>query len=155
FSWEQDPLWPWSSPAFGLPGLVAVTLLLVALTIWTYLGVRQASARRIGVFVALRLMALFLAVLMLLRPALALHGDAKTASTLVIVPDVSESMSNHDEFNSQSRWDRLCNLLRDSRPLLDELQEKHNIQIVYYSFAADVGDFDPKGKAEGKRTDFG
>lgn len=155
FTWEQDPLWPWSSPAFGLPALAVVGLLLVALTIWTYLGVRQASARRIGIFVALRLLALLLAVLMLLRPALALHGDAKTASTLLIGVDFSESMSNRDEFNSQSRWDRLCNLLRDSQPLLDELQEKHNIQIVYYSFAGDVVDFDAAAKAEGKRTDFG
>src|SRR5207302_574910 len=35
------------------------------------------------------------------------------------------------------------------------LQDEHNIQVVPYRFAGDVGNFDFEGKADGKRTDFG
>src|SRR5690242_20535702 len=70
-SFTIDPAWPWSEPGFGLPALGGVALLLVLLTVWTYLGVRGASVSRVLVILALRLVALAIAVLLVLRPSLA------------------------------------------------------------------------------------
>src|SRR5207248_8347498 len=76
-----DPAWPWSLPRVGLPGLAAVALLLAGLTVWTYRG---ATRRRVAVLVALRLLALLLAVLTLMRPAFAFRDDLKVPSTLIL-----------------------------------------------------------------------
>ena len=47
FTWTRDPAYPWSLPGIGLPALAAVTLMLVVLTVWTYLGVPGATVRRV------------------------------------------------------------------------------------------------------------
>src|SRR5262249_1069918 len=57
--------------------------------------------------------------------------------------------------NGQSRWSALLRTLRDPQPLLQRLRDENNITVVQYRFGGDVGDFDPDGKADGPRTDFG
>jgi uncharacterized membrane protein len=151
----SDPAWPWSLSPGGLPALAAVALLLVVLTVWTYLGVPRAGSRRVLALLGLRLTALALVCLMVLRPSLASRDELRVPSVLIIVADYSESMTIQDEFNSQSRWDLLRRLLRESEPQLQQLRDEHNVSIVFYQFAGDVREFDPQGKADGKRTDFG
>ena len=46
----NDPAWPWSLPRLGLPALAIVTIILVVLTAWTYLGVPGATVRRQKVY---------------------------------------------------------------------------------------------------------
>src|SRR5207244_2061666 len=55
FTWTRDPAYPWSLPGIGLPALAAVTLILVVLTVWTYLGVPGATVRRVLLVLGLRL----------------------------------------------------------------------------------------------------
>jgi uncharacterized membrane protein len=150
-----DPVPPWSSPYLGLPALTVVALVLVGLTVATYLGTPQATGRRVLALVLLRLAALVLAFLALLRPSVAFRDDLKVPSTLLVASDYSGSMTIQDEVNGQSRWAALLRSLRDCRPLLDRLHDEHNVSAVFYRFAGDVGDFDPDGKADGPRTDFG
>ncbi len=147
YTLTADPAWPWWL-------LALVALILVGLTVWTYLGVPRAG-RRIGVVIALRLGALLLACVALARPSLASREDLKVPSTLLILIDSSESMTVQDEFNSQSRWDALRRVLARCEPTLQQLQEEQNVKVHFYRFAEQVGDFDPKGKADGKRTDYG
>src|SRR5262249_40768619 len=71
------------------------------------------------------------------------------------VADNSESMSIQDQLNGQSRWDYLRRLLKDAEPDLQRLREEQNITVRLYRFAGQVSDYDPDGKADGKRTDFG
>jgi uncharacterized membrane protein len=151
-----DPAWPWSVPGIGLPALLLVALALAGLTVWTYRGVHRANPRRVLVLIVLRLMALALACLAVLRPSLAFFDDARTPSSLIIVPDDSESMSIQDQHGNKSRWEYLRRLLEEEcAPQLQQLRDEHNVTILLFRFAADVRDFDPEGKADGKRTDFG
>jgi uncharacterized membrane protein len=150
-----DPVWPWSVTGFGRPLLALVALALIGLTLWTYWGVRGATSRRVTMLLALRLAALAVVFLIQLRPAVASRDELKVPSTLLIAADDSESMSIQDQFGNQSRWDFLRRLLRECAPQLQRLRDEHNVTVVTYRFSADVADYDPEGKALGKRTDFG
>jgi uncharacterized membrane protein len=150
-----DPAWPWSLPGIGPRGLLLCALVLVGLTVWTYRGVRGASYRRVLLLIGIRVAALLVACLAVLRPSLAFQDELHVPSTLLIAADASESMTIQDQHNSQSRWDYLRRLLHDSEALFQQLQDEHNIRVVPYRFAGEVGPFDPEGKADGKRTDFG
>ncbi len=150
-----DPAWPWSLPRVGLPALAVVAVLLTGLTLWTYRGARAASRRRVAAVLGLRLLALLLALLTMLRPSFAFRDDLKTPSVLLIAADGSESMSIRDEVNNQSRWATLQRILAACQPQLDRLRDEQNVTVVLTRFAEEVGDYDPDGKADGKRTDFG
>jgi len=95
-----DPAWPWSLPGLGPRGLVLIGLVLVALTVWTYRGVRGASYRRVLFLIGIRVAALIVACLAVLRPSLAFQDELHLPSTLLIAADASESMSIHDQHNS-------------------------------------------------------
>jgi hypothetical protein len=62
----KDLVMPWS-----VPGLILIALILAGLTIWTYRGVKGNTKGRLGAVLAIRLTALVLACLMILRPSLA------------------------------------------------------------------------------------
>lgn len=154
----SDPTWPWSLSSFGMPALVIVGLVLVILTVWTYLGVPAASSRRIVAVLSLRLLALVLTMLVLLRPSLAFQEGNKQPSVLLILVDSSESMTIQDEVGGESRWATVRRILERAQPQLQRLQEEQNVTLIWHQFAEDRLDFDPKdkkAKAEGKRTDFG
>jgi uncharacterized membrane protein len=146
-----------NDPALALPILIGIALLLAALTVWTYLGVRGATVRRVLLVLGLRLLALVLALLTMLRPSLAFQDEARTHSILLIAIDDSESMTIQDEFAGKSRWEAVLDELRKSEPRLERLRDQHNVDVRFYRFAGDVRDFDLKdaGKAEGPRTDYG
>jgi len=155
FSFTSDPSWPWSLSGVGLPALVAVALLLTALTIWTYRGQAKAGGRRVSVMIALRLAALLLAVLALVRPSLASRENLKLPSTLIILLDGSESMTITDESNNYSRWEALRRTMSRCEPVLQQFRDEQNVTVHIYRFAEGLGPYDPQGKADGKRTDFG
>jgi uncharacterized membrane protein len=150
-----DPVWPWSIPGVGLAALAILGLLLTGITVWTYRGLGNVSSRRLSILVFLRLGALAVACLTLLRPSLALRDEPNLPSVLLIAADRSQSMSIQDQHNSQSRWDYLKHVLADSEPMLEKLREQHHVTVTMYSFAGTVEPFDPAGEADGKRTDFG
>lgn len=151
----KDPAWPWSLPPFGSWALALVGLALVALTIWTYLGVKNAGWRRVGMILCLRLAALVLVCFMILRPSLAFRETARVPSTLLIAVDGSESMTIKDEHDGQSRWEALQRVLGDCEPYLLKLRDEQNITLLRFRFAENVGKLEPEAKADGKRTDFG
>jgi uncharacterized membrane protein len=152
-----DPAWPWSLPGLGVPALAAAAAFLALLTVWTYLGVRGASWRRVLAVLALRLLALVVACLVVLRPSFADLEKSVVPSKLLIVLDVSGSMNINDEFNNQSRWEAAQRILRSPtvEALLRRLQNEQKVEFVYYQGAEDITKFEPGGKALGKRTDMG
>ena len=150
-----DPVSPWSGSGFGLLSFFVLAAIIVGVTFWTYSGIRNATRERIWTLVGLRLAALILACLMVLRPSFALQDDQKTPSALLIMADKSESMSIQDQHNNQSRWDYLQRLLAECEPHLQQLRDEYNVSVVLGTFAGEVGEYDPKGKPDGKRTDFG
>lgn len=150
-----DPVWPWSLPPFGLWVMTLVALLLVGLTVWTYVGASGSNSRRLFIMLGVRLGALALTCFMLVRPSLAFREEMHLPSTLIFLLDASESMTFQDEYDSQSRWDAMRRILRESESELTKLREDHNVSILFYQFAGDVQEFDSRGKADGKRTDIG
>jgi hypothetical protein len=64
-------------------------------------------------------------------------------------------MTIQDEFNNQSRWDAMRRTVQRCDPVIQQLRDEQNIDVRIYQFAEQLGDFDPKGKAEGSRTDMG
>src|SRR5438874_1101908 len=102
-----DPLEPWDGT--GLLLFLLLAAVLTALTVWTYLGVPGTSFHRIVTVLTLRLGALAIAFLMVLRPVrVGLQqppDEPPEDSTLLIVVDASRSMDQRDESNGQSRWD--------------------------------------------------
>jgi uncharacterized membrane protein len=137
----------------------ALAVLITCLTIWTYIGVERATPRRIASILALRLGALFIAFLLVLRPALAFEEDNAVPSLLLITVDSSTSMNIQDEIGSQSRWDRAIAILQSDRctALLKKLRQEKNVHILFYRAGEDIAVFDPNspGVADGKRTDMG
>src|SRR6266481_6412480 len=114
----KDLVWPWS-----LPGLMLIAMALVGLTIWTYRGVQGSTSRRVTLVLGLRLGALALACLMILRPSLAYKEELRVPSTLLIALDGSESMTIQDEADSKSRWAVMLQTLQQSEPVLQQLHD--------------------------------
>src|SRR5437588_3567754 len=150
-----DPAWPWSAGGAGVYVLALVALVLVGLTVWTYRGLRGVTLQRLLWLIGLRLLALLVACLVVLRPSFSFQDELHIPSTLVLAADHSQSMTIQDQIASLPRWDYLCRLLKESEPQLQDLRDNHNISVLMYRFAGEVSDFDPAGKADGKRTDFG
>ncbi len=153
-----DPTWPWSIPGGGLLALAIVGVVLVGLTVWTYLGLREGRTRRLIVVLLLRLGALAVAAFLILRPSLAYTDDELALpSRLLILVDNSQSMTFTDEFNNLSRWDNARRLLSAPAVVsaLKRLAAEQRLEVIYYQGAEDIAKFDPQGKADGKRTDIG
>ena len=114
-----DPTWPWSLPGIGLPLLAGVALLLIGLTVWTYLGARGSNFRRILCVLLLRLGALLVACFLVLRPCLAEQDDENALpSKLLVLVDKSESMNFTDESFDLSRWGYACRILDHAGAIL-------------------------------------
>src|SRR4051794_21828156 len=101
------PAYPWSVYPIGLPALAIVSILLIAFTLWTYLGHPQATRKRVLTILALRLLALLVALLTAIRPSAGFQEEPRIPSTLLIGIDLSESMTVKDEVNNQARIDAL------------------------------------------------
>jgi uncharacterized membrane protein len=142
---------------FGLAAFAVVALLLIGLTLWSYLGIRGTTSRRVLALLALRLGALFLVFFVVLRVAFGFSDQTPTSSILLIAVDDSESMTIQDEFDGQSRWERMRRALRKCEPELRKLREEHGVTVVLYRFSEGVRPFDPADdtmQADGKRSDY-
>lgn len=154
------PAYPWSVYPLGLPALGAVALLLVVLTVWTYLGHPQATRRRVLLVLALRLAALAVALITAVRPSVGVQDDPKVPSVLLVGVDLSESMTVKDEVGGQARIDAVRRTLDRCQPTLDDLAANQNVTVVLYGFGGsdfspEANLYDPKAPATGKRSDYG
>src|SRR6476619_6264042 len=102
FFFSSRPAYPWSLSPVGLPAFAVVAVLLVAFTIWTYTGHPNATRRRILIVLVLRLLALAVTLLTVLRPSVGVEENPKLPSVLLIGVDTSESMTVRDEVNNQA-----------------------------------------------------
>jgi uncharacterized membrane protein len=151
-----DPTFPWSLPAAGPVAFLVVAVLLTGITVWTYHGVRGIGLGRKALILGLRLAALALALLAVLRPALALHDEQKLPSVLLVVPDNSASMGEiRDEVGGRSRWEAVRRVLDQCERDFQALHEEQNITVARFAFAEDVSDLTANTRPDGRRTDFG
>src|SRR5258707_13811332 len=112
----MDRTWTWSVPGTGRAALLIAALALTGITFWTYHGVQNTSRSRILILVGLRLFALLLAFLAVLRPSLAIQAPFKNPSTLLTAVDRSQSMTISDQHDGLTRCDHLNKLMSDCQP---------------------------------------
>jgi len=158
FNLAFEPAWPWSYPLVGPIAFAVVALLLVALTVWTYLGVQQANRRRIALVIALRLGALALTLCTLMRPSFAMTQlEGVDVTKLLVVLDRSASMKTADVEGKSTRWEQMTQLWesRDVQRRLQQLAAEQKIEVVRYHAAEDLRPFEPNAEPTGKRTDIG
>ena len=152
--------YPWSEYPLGTPALIVVALLLIALTVWTYLGHPNASRGRVLIVLVLRLLALAVALLTAIRPSIGIQEQPRVPSTLLVGIDLSESMTVKDEFNNLSRIDAVRKVLERCQPTLNELRDEQNVNVQFYRFGPpDFNEatfrYEPTSPADGKRSDYG
>jgi len=153
-----DRDWPWrDGDLLGWPGMLAVAALLVLLTLWTYSGQRQVGWDKVLAVLGLRLAALAVIILLLLRPSFASVEEVVTPGRLIIVLDSSLSMKINDAPNNSTRWAFVRKLLQwpEVKEALQQLQREKQIEIVFYQAAEDVRPYDLTSDADGSRTDIG
>lgn len=149
--------WPWTDEALGWMGLALVAGVLVLLTLWTYSGARSIGWRRLAAVLLLRLAALAVALLLLVRPFYAQEQEVLNDGQLLLLIDYSSSMRITDGPNNQSRWETIGQLLEwpEIKEALARLENEKTIKIYRYQGAEDVRTYDAKGQPTGKRTDIG
>lgn len=130
FSW--NPAEPWAAYPFGTIALTVVAAVLVLLTLWTYR--RQTTSRRLSFLVLLRLLALAVALITAVRPAIGLLEDPKIPSVLLLGVDMSESMTIPDEVGNKSRIQLARETLDKCQPILEELNKEQNVTVQIYGF---------------------
>jgi uncharacterized membrane protein len=152
-----DPMWPWSVPKVGWLALAVTGGVLLAAAAWSYLRVPGAKMRRVGVVLAVRVLALLLIFLALSGTSCVRRDEMRVPSILLVGIDASASMDAVRDELGKSRWEYLKQILRECKGLLQWLRDEHNIQVVFFRFGDDVSEIDPDDidniKADGKRTD--
>jgi uncharacterized membrane protein len=148
-----DPAWP--RMPLGLGTLALAAALLIALTVWTYVGARGTSWRRLAIVLALRLTALAVTVLLVLRPSFATEEeDPAEASRLIILVDHTPSMATPDE-NDMTRLDAVHKLLASAAVQAEFTRlDGKKIEIVQLQAADKLERYDPTAKPQGHGTDI-
>jgi uncharacterized membrane protein len=136
-----------------LPALTAVFLVFVTLA--TYRGSAKVRGPRLLLIIGLRLLALLIAILTIVRPALAVRDDQRVPSLLLIACDFSKSMTFHDEYNNQSRFETMQKVMERCEPIIKQLEEEQQISVKIVRFADDLQPYDKNAPPDGSRTDIG
>lgn len=166
--WGRNGIWPivfaivlaivgWLLAFVPLPALVAVFLVL--LTVATYRTKLRTQGLRVMLLLALRLLALVMAILTLVRPAIAVREDQRVPSVLIIAVDLSASMSIQDEYNSQTRFAAMQKALAQCDSIIHDLRDDEQISVVVVGFAGETKELAgpdlSSEKPEGLRSDYG
>ncbi|MBN1395930.1 MAG: hypothetical protein JW959_12990 [Pirellulales bacterium] len=136
-----------------------VALLLIGL-LW-FGPSRQRTARgQRALLTLLRLGAILLAALAMLRPTLIYTRATMQAATLVVLADQSRSMTVPDAVGEKTRWEAMRESLSDAAVQLDALSEKFELKA--YAFDDAVHEVNVEGgrlslpqRPEGQQTAIG
>ncbi len=121
-----EPVWP-------LLAISSAAALLIGITYWTYKDARPAKGGKVWVLVLLRLLALGVACLALVRPTWVKREVLRQPVSLVVLVDASKSMLVKDEL-SLSRFEALRRDVQVARNFIRQLQEEKQVQIIFYAF---------------------
>jgi len=114
----------------GLAALVLLALLMLVRT------PAKTSPIRRRVLMGLRLAALLMVILAMLRPTFVLTETKQQSATLIVLVDATRSMLVRDEVNGRTRWESVKQTLADARPAFKELAGKFEIRA--YTFDAEA-----------------
>lgn len=115
--------------------VLLASLAVVALTLWPYQQrIRHSPDRRKYVVIGLRMAAVLLALLAMLRPSLLMMRKVKQQVSVIFMLDSSTSMKIQDEVNNASRYAMAVSALAEGRATLDGKGDEDDLQVKLYRF---------------------
>lgn len=150
--WSFDPVGSW--------WLVMATALALAPLLAIGPSQRKQSFGRRATLASLRLLTLVLLLLAMLRPALETRTTRKLPGTLIVLPDLSRSMTVADATGNKPRYAAMREALDDSAAEFADLAQSWDVRA--YGFGRDTeplkfadGKFDLPAEATGQQTAIG
>ena len=117
-------------------GYLLWAVIAAALLALLRIGAVGVIQRRRRVLLGLRLAAIVVALLVMLRPAIVYTHVKKQSASLLILLDQSRSMQVGDGFGDSSRWATLRTVLADAAPTLAGLAE--DLELKFYVLDTNV-----------------
>ena len=149
--------YPVGSESYLVVALVAIALLGLLLI---SPGASRANRGRRRVLAALRGAAVLTVLFAMLRPTLVYTTETPLAASIVMLLDMTRSMTIPDEVNGQTRYEAMEGALDDSRDTLKSLSQRYDLKA--YGFDRNVRPLDVEnGKVvlpaspEGEETAIG
>ncbi|MCA9056630.1 MAG: hypothetical protein KDA75_22535, partial [Planctomycetaceae bacterium] len=143
-----EPIWSWPLVILTGVGLIAVVLISYP----SRVASQPAGWRRL--LIGLRLLGAILLILALLRPALRYSDVDRQAAQMIVLSDVSRSMSTADGPGGLTRREAVLKVLKDADGELAELAEEAELRFV--DFADELTPVDQPGEStEGRLTAIG
>ena len=146
-----NPIGPW--PLVAVAGLAVLVL-----TIWAYRQrLRGTSGRWRWIALTLRLIAILLCLLAMLRPSVIVLQKVKQSATLFVLLDDSRSMKITDEVRGQSRWDVAGRGLEAAKEAAKRLAP--GLETRFFRFSTSLSEFKIDApelpEPDGRQTDMG
>ncbi|HMO35317.1 MAG TPA: vWA domain-containing protein, partial [Gemmatales bacterium] len=149
------PEWlPVLDPVLPLFLVVACAITLVVLTIFTYRTSSASSRKLVYTLIALRLLALVVALLVMLRPVWEYKEQLRRPGKIVVLIDSSKSMQVKDaEPEGNSRWLNAIKEWEDVKGLLETWEKDYQLRVMPLAFDTIlkeyVDDLQPEGMSTG------
>lgn len=142
---ETDPLWPvtW----------IALAAIVVSLLTWLTYRSRSAAlpwARTLTLWL-LRMLALVVVLLLLMQPAWKLLDEKRLPGKVVVLMDMSKSMTVQDEDRNQSRWEVAVSEWNAAQGLIADL-ERDGVQTLAVAFDSRLRELRPQEPPTGEAT---
>ena len=143
-----EPIWPWPLVVLALLGLLVMVLA-------TYpQRVRHLPVFHRRLLLGLRLAAVVVLALAMLRPAIQLSETDKKSAVLIVLPDASRSMDTQDGPGGLTRRQALLKTLDECDRQLVALSDE--IEVRFFDFAEQLKAIEkPEASADGKQTAIG
>ncbi|PQO47722.1 glutamine amidotransferase [Blastopirellula marina] len=147
-------------PTFDSLTVVFITAVILIALLAIAPSFASSNERRRGLIALLRFGAILLLVLTMLRPTWLTTTTRPQTATLVVLFDVSQSMSIADSSSGETRYEAVKDALKGVQSELASLGE--NIEVAVYSFDSQAdrlpvenGSVKFPAKADGRFTDIG
>ena len=147
-------------PIFNSYLVVLTTIGVLALLLLVRSTYRNLAPHRRWILSGIRLVAILLLAVVMLRPTCVSTQTKQQSATLVLMFDSSRSMQVGDLSDGSTRWQVQKAALQQIEPLLAKLGENLDVQIYHYDRSAEKLTFEdgkiafPQG-ATGEMTDIG
>lgn len=148
----MSSLSPHAEPVWPLLAITTAAALLIGLTLWTYQGVQGITRSRWWTLLGLRLAALAVACVVLLRPTWEYRELQANPPLLVVLIDGTKSMVVRDEDPNLSRWEAAVRDWEQVESLLARLEAEQRIKVVAYQFDNQLRELNWRAGPEGDRT---
>jgi hypothetical protein len=134
-----------------LIGVVAVAI--VVLTFWTYRGSTARTRFMRYSLLTLRLLALAIALLIIIRPVWIFREQLRRPGKIVVLLDTSRSMNVKDEEpEGTTRWLAVLKEWDDVKELIQTWEKEYQLRVVPLAFDTIVKEFKTDQNAEGGST---